>query len=336
MVRQRGRSWQGDVPGGKVFGNKRFRRSFLTKEEAELWEVEATHRIRRGQLPVLVGNPNGEAVGTIEDAYQATHGRYWMGTPGERTAVINGKDAVKFFKPETAVSTIDEGMIDRWVASLKAGNKAPGTINRKLAALGRILRTAKARGWVQTLPRIERLKEAEHRIRWLTPEEEQGVIAYFRSAGELDMADLVVVLVDTGLRLSEALGLTPGSIKEGKVWVWGEESKGKKTRAIKLTTRVREVVERRSSGRELLFPGMTVFSVAWRWGKMKDALGLEHDKEFVPHALRHTFCTRLILKGVPAPVVQRLAGHADLATTMRYVHAGETDMDSAMDKLEVS
>jgi integrase len=37
-----------------------------------------------------------------------------------------------------------------------------------------------------------------------------------------------------------------------------------------------------------------------------------------PHVLRHTAITRLIERGVPVPLVQRYAGHADLATTMRY------------------
>ena len=37
-----------------------------------------------------------------------------------------------------------------------------------------------------------------------------------------------------------------------------------------------------------------------------------------PHVLRHSCITRLIERGVPVPVVQRFAGHADVTTTMRY------------------
>lgn len=37
-----------------------------------------------------------------------------------------------------------------------------------------------------------------------------------------------------------------------------------------------------------------------------------------PHVLRHSCITRLIEQGVPVPVVQRFAGHADVTTTMRY------------------
>jgi site-specific recombinase XerD len=37
--------------------------------------------------------------------------------------------------------------------------------------------------------------------------------------------------------------------------------------------------------------------------------------------MRHDFCTQLVKKGIDIYTVQRLAGHADIRTTMRYVHA---------------
>lgn len=46
--------------------------------------------------------------------------------------------------------------------------------------------------------------------------------------------------------------------------------------------------------------------------------GLRH-RSF--HSLRHYFCSALIDRGIPVPVVQRAAGHSDLKTTQRYVHS---------------
>ena len=40
------------------------------------------------------------------------------------------------------------------------------------------------------------------------------------------------------------------------------------------------------------------------------------------HGLRHTAITRLVERGVPVPVVQRVAGHGSVDVTMRYVHVG--------------
>lgn len=42
------------------------------------------------------------------------------------------------------------------------------------------------------------------------------------------------------------------------------------------------------------------------------------------HALRHTALTRMVEQGVPLPVVQEIAGHADIRTTMRYLHLADS------------
>ena len=47
------------------------------------------------------------------------------------------------------------------------------------------------------------------------------------------------------------------------------------------------------------------------------------EKPVHPHILRHCFATHLMRHGVDIVTIQRLLGHADLKTTMRYVHAVE-------------
>lgn len=49
---------------------------------------------------------------------------------------------------------------------------------------------------------------------------------------------------------------------------------------------------------------------------------------FSPHDLRHSFCTNLVLRaprgaGIPVEIVSKLAGHADLRVTMRYLSLGD-------------
>jgi integrase/recombinase XerD len=52
-----------------------------------------------------------------------------------------------------------------------------------------------------------------------------------------------------------------------------------------------------------------------------------------PHALRHTFCTRLAERGVGLDVIQVLAGHADIRTTSRYLHVDHQRLEAAVDVL---
>lgn len=52
------------------------------------------------------------------------------------------------------------------------------------------------------------------------------------------------------------------------------------------------------------------------------------------HILRHTFCSHLAMLGVPAIVIQRLAGHQNLMTTQRYMHLSPTATGQGVNALD--
>jgi integrase len=52
------------------------------------------------------------------------------------------------------------------------------------------------------------------------------------------------------------------------------------------------------------------------------------------HILRHTFCSRLAMVGAPTRAIQEAAGHADLSTTMRYMHLAPTARGDAIRLLD--
>jgi integrase len=49
------------------------------------------------------------------------------------------------------------------------------------------------------------------------------------------------------------------------------------------------------------------------------------------HDIRHTFGTRAIDGGAPLSAVKEIMGHADIRTTMRYVHATEEGKRKAVE-----
>ena len=52
------------------------------------------------------------------------------------------------------------------------------------------------------------------------------------------------------------------------------------------------------------------------------------------HILRHTFCSHLSMRNAPVAAIQALAGHADLATTQRYMHLSPAALKDAIGLLE--
>ena len=73
-------------------------------------------------------------------------------------------------------------------------------------------------------------------------------------------------------------------------------------------------------------------STAWNWARKK--MGLEQDEQFVPHALRHTCASRMVNKGVDPVTVMTWMGHADISTTMIYMHLDPSKLASAVSALE--
>jgi len=55
-----------------------------------------------------------------------------------------------------------------------------------------------------------------------------------------------------------------------------------------------------------------------------------------PHDLRHAFVTRKLADGVPAQLVMRYIGHADLSTTLRYTHFVPEHLRSVVDSCELT
>jgi site-specific recombinase XerD len=50
------------------------------------------------------------------------------------------------------------------------------------------------------------------------------------------------------------------------------------------------------------------------------------------HSIRHSFITHLIEEGVPIAVVQRLARHSRLQTTLGYLHIADVQAESELRK----
>jgi integrase len=210
------------------------------------------------------------------------------------------------------------------------------TCNRYLAILKTILRFKRLQ-WDY----IKMGKERKGRIRVFSREEERRAIELLKNSNHSErryfypeVGDLVEVLVDTGMRLSEALNLRYEDINytTNLLTIWF--NKGDRPRSIPMTKKVLNVFKRRHD-RNPVKP----FSIskdqsdgAWRW--VRSEMGLKDDREFVLHALRHTCASRLVNKGIDLYVVKEWLGHSSIQVTEKYAHLSPKKLAHAASVLE--
>lgn len=274
---------------------------------------------------------------TLQEALAVSRSTRWDHSRNEKKAIALANEAVAFFGKARRLDLITTSDVDAYVMHLRKKGNSAGTINRKLNALSAMFSDAIERDGCSKRPRIRRLTEPQHRIRYLSVAEEMQLLSLFQQWGEKAMREAVVVLIDTGMRRGELFRASTMDVDAAVniISIW--ESKGGVPRSIPMTQRVRSIVSTRCAmGGGLLFPELSAEAFRYRWDRARAAMGMAADKQFVPHALRHTFASRLVQRGVPLFVVQKLLGHGEIQVTSRYAHLSDRELHQAVDVLQGS
>jgi integrase len=252
------------------------------------------------------------------------------------------------------VDTIRE-FVAELADEVEAGALAPKTVNNTLGTLVVCLNAAVEDGVLAVNPalRVQRLPAGHIEREYLRLEEIAGYLDACSSA----YRPLAELLIGSGLRISEALGLTLGDLEleetGGTIIVYRSRKKGSAVGSTKsdrfrsveigpgLSTVLRGQVDRRAQAAEdrakaILFtmPTRTVKQSPGRWesagagrpldrttvssGWHKDALQDAALRNMPLHALRHTAAAAWLAAGNSLMYVQRQLGHADIGTTERY------------------
>lgn len=331
-IRRRGASWQADITAG----GKRHRADFKTAREAEVWEARARAAVLAGEAvpPAVDKAPAGI---TLREVYERTARAVWRGKRAERVLVLNASLVVAALGPDRPAAAITTEDVDRMVEGLYLIRNSAGTINRKLAALSRMLRFAQQRGWIERVPHLERQKEGQGRLRFITREEEARIVDWFRHRGYDTYADLVVFLVETGARLGEALGVRwehGVNPVEGRLTVTFWNTKGGAPRTVPMTRRALaawEALRERHGCGAGPFDTVREGGLRSAWERMQADLNLP---DVVRHTLRHTCASRLVQAGVDLRRVRDWLGHKSIQVTMRYAHLAPRDLHIAADALD--
>jgi integrase len=162
-------------------------------------------------------------------------------------------------------------------------------------------------------------------------------------------AVLMTILIDAGLRKSEAIALQVRRLKLDTAEVVVLSGKGGKDRVVPMTTRLRAAVEEL-----LLFDRLDPTAHLWYtrpgggkvsrsrpvgdgsfdrwWRRCLAEAGVRYRN---PHVARHTFATRWLRRGGRLETLSRAMGHASIRTTFDlYGHLDTSDVAADMALME--
>ena len=197
----------------------------------------------------------------------------------------------------------------------------------------------------------------------LTKAQQERYLQFIRDHGKDNYYDDIVILLGTGLRVSELYGLTKADIDfdrrcihinkqlcrtADKPYFIAPPKTSSGNRSIPMTDTVymafRRVLENRGHPKvEMMVDGYSGFLFLDKDGKPKVAMHLENymrgmQRKYIkkhgntlsrvtPHVLRHTFCTNMQQAGIDIKSLQYLMGHSNASVTLDvYTHS---DFESA-------
>lgn len=267
--------------------------------------------------------------------------RQWLFTEGkaEKTiaSYVNDVKGFQSYLQEKLddVTVLSRFSFVRYKEHLMKEGYAISTINKKINSLkvyNDFLRTKGVitESFIQLKrDRIKIAAGSEDDVEALSEEQVEHLLFYVEKRNKVSARNKLIVylLLYTGVRVSELVGIKIADVDflTSQLTVIG---KGGKRREIGLRQDVLQLIrdyvkEERS---ESNFPQSDYLLVSQRAEKMhRDAardwlakISKELGFKLHPHLFRHTFCTRLLKKGVDLTTVSKLAGHSTVSMTARF------------------
>ncbi|MFP5260880.1 MAG: tyrosine-type recombinase/integrase [Blastocatellia bacterium] len=227
------------------------------------------------------------------------------------------------------------------VSKTKTKTRSVAAVNRELRLLSRILKLAVTNHKLAESPfrHVELFKGEQARTRYLLPDEEERLMAVLAGRNAC-LRSIVIMAINTGMRISELLGLHTDDVDFHRDVIYVKETKTDEDREVPMNITVRELMRKlvdqsHERENEYLFTnpktGTRYKDIKAAWHNACRRAGIDNLRI---HDLRHTFGTRAADAGVALVAIGKVMGHASIQTTMRYAHATDEGKRRAVQALE--
>jgi integrase/recombinase XerD len=235
---------------------------------------------------------------------------------------------------------VDKKDIEAWFAHIQTQGVSESYKQGWVRSTKTFLRWLVSEGLEGHIAAIPNIKQLQGRQYIPSPEVLGAFLRQIDQETMWGFRDYVVCMciVDCGARIGEICGMHPDDVlwDQGMVRLYG---KGRKERYVPVSNdqlfpllkkwkRVREhYIDQDSSGKDRLFINRAggkctpnTFSQVFRKHRIRTGLGNQAQGTISAHTLRHYFCTMYLINGGSIEILQRIAGHEDINTTMVYLH----------------
>jgi integrase len=318
---KRGKSgWEVDImfkwPDGELY-RERVKAPVSSKLGAKAWgEQRQSELLARGKQ--AREEVKRRDVPTLEEFVPKFIEGYARANRQKPSTIISKESVLRIYLVprfgQRRLDTMTHEDIQRLKADLK--ELSTKTVNNVLTIFNKLLKVAVEWGVLDKLPvTIKLLKAPKPTMSFYDFEEYERLV---EAASKLDWRIQAMVLLggDAGLRSGEILALewTDVDFRRGQLHIRQSDLKGPR-------------VLYRDNGQPATRAAVS------RWmAKAQKRAGLPVTRAL--HILRHTFCSRLAMRGAPAKAIQELAGHENLSTTQRYMHLSPAAKDAAIGLLD--
>ena len=244
-----------------------------------------------------------------------------------KDVTIRVKRILPTFGPMLA-DKIRPEQIDEWLVK---NTLTPATANRYKSTFSLIFREAIRNGRASSNPArlVRHRAENNSSIRFLSDDEQSSLTNAILKRFPKHLPELTISL-GTGMRLSEQYLLTWSQVDFQRREVRLSKTKNGSRRTIPMNASVlRAFDEMRKVAADKSAAG-NVFPIRDPKDWFKPALSDAKIIGYRWHDNRHTFCSRLAMKGLNIKVIQELAGHKTIAMSARYAHLNDETLRAAV------
>lgn len=251
----------------------------------------------------------------------------------KRSWTVDERIARRYIAPvfgERRLRDIAPAEVDAWLTRLREGGLAPATCNRIFAVLRSICGLAMRQGVLGASPcaRVRPFPPTPPREQHLSRAAARRLLDRLEQSARPEALALRLLLL-TGGRKSEILRARWEDVHLSRRILTVPLSKSGKARHIALSRAAVAVIRAipRREGTPWLFPGRVpgkpLSDLYLFWNRLRRELDLGPLRI---HDLRHSFASFLVNGGHTLFETQKLLGHSDPRTTMRYAHLGWTSL----------